>query len=96
MEDSNAAVDNPELGVLVEVGHDAGDDPGDVQYVEDRDGDQGGRQQAPEVLRLPVLDDDHQEQEVEDDGSEGDDGPADPPPGWAGDDRDLEERIMLS
>ena len=44
MEDPNAAVDNPELGVLVEVGHDAGDDPGDVQNVEDRDGDEGGGQ----------------------------------------------------
>ena len=43
MEDPNTAVDNPELGILVEVGHDAGDDPGDVQYVEDIDGDQGGR-----------------------------------------------------
>ena len=91
MEDPNTAVDNPELGVLVEVGHDAGDDPGDVQNVEDRDGDQGGGEETAEVPGFPVLDDDHQEEEVEQDGGEGDDGPGDPPPGGAGDQRDLEE-----
>ena len=91
MEDPNTAVDNPELGVLVEVGHDAGDDPGDVQNVEDRDGDQGGGEETAEVPGFPVLDDDHQEEEVEQDGGEGDDGPGDPPPGGAGDQGDLEE-----
>ena len=89
MEDPNTAVDNPELGVLVEVGHDAGDDPGDVQNVEDRDGDQGGGEETAEVPGFPVLDDDDQEEEIEEDGCEGDDRPADPPPGGAGDDRDF-------
>ena len=34
MKYSHAAVDNPELGEGVEVGDDAGDDPGDIENVE--------------------------------------------------------------
>ena len=71
MEDPNAAVDNPELGVLVEVGHDAGDDPGDVQDVEDRNGDEGGGEKTTEVPSFPIFDDDHQKQQVQDESSEG-------------------------
>ena len=71
MEDSNAAVDNPELGVLVEVGHDAGDDPGDVQDVEDRNGDEGGGEKTTEVPSFPIFDDDHQKQQVQDESCEG-------------------------
>ena len=71
MEDSNTAVDNPELSVLVEVGHDAGDDPGDVQDVEDRNGDEGGGEKTTEVPSFPIFDDDHQKQQVQDESCEG-------------------------
>ena len=71
MEDSNTAVDNPELSVLVEVGHDAGDDPGDVQDVEDRNGNEGGGEKTTEVPSFPIFDDDHQKQQVQDESSEG-------------------------
>ena len=68
MEHSYAAVHDPELSVGVQVGDDARDYPGDVQDVQDRDGDEGGSQETPEVSGLPVLDDDHQEEQVEEDG----------------------------
>ena len=71
MEDSNTAVDNPELSVLVEVGYDAGDDPGDVQDVEDRNGDEGGGEKTTEVPSFPIFDDDHQKQQVQDESCEG-------------------------
>ena len=71
MEDPNAAVDNPELGILVEVGHDAGDDPSDVQDVEDRNGDEGGGEKTTEVPSFPIFDDDHQKQQVQDESCEG-------------------------
>ena len=71
MEDSNTAVDNPELSVLVEVGHDAGDDPGDVQDVEDRNGDEGGGEKTTEVPSFPIFDDDHQKQQVQEESCEG-------------------------
>ena len=86
MEDAEAAVDDPELPECVEVGDDAGDDPRDVQDVQHGDGDQGRGQQAAEVPGLPVLDHDHEEEDVEDEGEAGDDRPRDPPPGLAGDD----------
>ena len=71
MEDSNTAVDNPELSVLVQVGHDAGDDPSDVQDVEDRNGDEGGGEKTTEVPSFPIFDDDHQKQQVQDESCEG-------------------------
>ena len=71
MEDSNTAVDNPELSVLVEVGHDAGDDPGDVQDVEDRNGNEGGGEKTTEVPSFPIFDDDHQKQQVQEESCEG-------------------------
>ena len=71
MEDSNTAVDNPELSVLVEVGYDAGDDPGDVQDVEDRNGDEGGGEKTTEVPSFPIFDDDHQKQQVQEESCEG-------------------------
>ena len=80
VEDADAAVDDPELGVDVEVGDDAGHDAADVQDVQHGDGDQAGRQQGAEVPGLPVPDHDGQEEDVEDEGQEGDGGPGDPPP----------------
>ena len=60
MEHSNATVDNPELSVLVQVGDDAGDDSGNIEDVEDGDGDEGGCEETPEVSCFPILDDDHE------------------------------------
>ena len=56
VEDPHTAVDDPELLVDVEVGDDAGKDPGDVKDVQHRDGDQAGCEQGAEVPCLPVLD----------------------------------------
>ena len=81
VEDADAAVDDPELGVDVKVGDDAGHDAADVQDVQHGDGDQAGGQQGAEVPGLPVPDHDGQEEDVEDEGQEGDGGPGDPPPG---------------
>ena len=85
VEDPNTAVDDPELLVDVEVGDDARDDPGNVEDVQDRDGDQAGREQGAKVPGLPVLDHDGEEEDVEEEGQEGDGGPGDPPPGGPGD-----------
>ena len=70
MKYSNTAEDNPELREGVEVGDDAGDDPGHVENIKNRDSDQAGGEQAPEVPDLPVLDDNDEEGEVEDEGEQ--------------------------
>ena len=80
MENSNTAVDQLELKVLVQVEDDPWHDPEDVEDVQHRDGDQDGREEAAEFAVLPVLDDDDEEEKVEDEGEEGEDGPACPPP----------------
>ena len=80
MENTNAAVDELELEVLVQVEDDPGDDPEDVEDVQHRDRDQDGCEEAAEVAVLPVLDDDDEEEEVEDEGEEREDRPASPPP----------------
>ena len=85
VEDPHTAVDDPELLVDVEVGDDARDDPGDVKDVQDRDGDQAGGEQGAEVPCLPVLDHNGEEEDVEEEGQEGDCSPGDPPPGGSGD-----------
>ena len=85
VEDPHTAVDDPELLVDVEVGDDAGDYPGDVKDVQHRDGDQAGREQGAEVPCLPVLDHNGEEEDVEEEGQEGDCSPGDPPPGGSGD-----------
>ena len=80
MENTNAAVDELELKVLVQVEYDPWHDPEDVEDVQHRDGDEDGREEAAEFAVLPVLDDDDEEEKVEDEGEEGEDGPACPPP----------------
>ena len=85
VEDTHAAVDDPELLVDVEVGDDARDDPGDVQDVQDRDGHQAGGQEGAEVPGLPVLDHDGEEDDVEQEGEQGNPGPGYPPPCRPGD-----------
>ena len=71
MEHSYAAVHHPELSVGVQVGDDARDYPGDVQDVEDRNGDEGGGEKTTEVPSFPIFDDDHQKQQVQDESCEG-------------------------
>ena len=80
MENANAAVDELELKVLVQVEDDPWHDPEDVEDVQHRDGDEDGREEAAEFAVLPVLDDDDEEEKVEDEGEEGEDGPPCPPP----------------
>ena len=64
----------------MEVGDDAGDDPGDIENVQDRDGHQAGSQEASEVSDLPVPDNNDEEEDVEDNSKDRDDRPGDPPP----------------
>ena len=44
MKDSDTAINNSELHERVEIGDNAGDDPGNVEDVKDRDGDETGGQ----------------------------------------------------
>ena len=44
MKDSDTAINNSELHEWVEIGDNAGDDPGNVKDVKDRDGDETGGQ----------------------------------------------------
>ena len=91
MKHSNAAVDDSELSVVMEVSDDARHYPGDIEDVQDGDGHKSGGEQTPEVSGLPVPDDDDQEEDVEEDGEEGEGGPGDPVPCLAGDHLDQYE-----
>lgn len=71
MENANAAVDELELQVLVQVEDDPWHDPEDVEDVQHRDGDEDGREEAAEFAVLPVLDDDDEEEKVEYESEEG-------------------------
>ena len=85
MKDTDTTIDDPELFVLVEIGNNAGSYSANIHDIENRDGDEDSGEEAPEISGLSVLDYDDKEENVEEDGKEGDGRPASPPPGRAGD-----------